>query len=182
MSRLEQLLPAIVFLWNMGLFSVFLAITKVQRQFYWGNCRKDRSDSMYACDIPAGWTKVGRRTALHKDLITTMIHSLPRSPAPLRAVSWPLIILALATLGLLGCPEADPVNECIADSDCFEGYVCDALSKTCLRECTDDNDCLVSQNCETSTSHHASSGVCLHDDGTGGGDSATGGDPATGGD
>lgn len=48
-----------------------------------------------------------------------------------------------------GCPEVDPRNMCEKDAECHEGYVCDTNTKTCLRGCTANADCIdKSQLCD----------------------------------
>ena len=60
------------------------------------------------------------------------------------------LLLLVLPVGLMGCPEVDPRTICAADTDCHERYVCDPSTKTCLRSCSANNDCIdKSQICDT---------------------------------
>ncbi|MEO1481053.1 MAG: hypothetical protein AAFU77_03025 [Myxococcota bacterium] len=74
-----------------------------------------------------------------------------------------LLMFVLILAGLLA-PTAcgvDPEVQCESDEQCFDGYACDPVGRTCLRACeaaTESADCLSSQFCDVATGQ--SSGVC----------------------
>jgi hypothetical protein len=55
---------------------------------------------------------------------------------------------------LPGCIEHQVAQNCAANTDCFTdlGYVCDAVTRICLRGCATGNECLATQACDTANS------------------------------
>lgn len=80
------------------------------------------------------------------------------------------VVMALASCG----GEPGP-KTCSAQSDCLDGYDCDATSSQCRRSCTTNSNCLDSEFCDTTGG--TAGGICRF--GQPGGDPA-GGDPAGG--
>ena len=77
-------------------------------------------------------------------------------------MNWKLLIIALTVLGAVACLEVSPQTLCSTDSDCFEGYACDAAdSRSCLRACepSADAQCLSSETCVATTAD-GDTGVC----------------------
>ena len=90
------------------------------------------------------------------------------------------VIIAVFAACAAACPTAEPVTECVpaTNEPCFEGYICDDVSKTCLRACSSSTDCIGSQICDLVTDPNKGrcvSGNSTSDGGAdgGGGDSAT---------
>ena len=59
-------------------------------------------------------------------------------------------IAAAAVAVLAGCPTGKPVRECnpTDDTPCFADFACDPTTRTCLRACTSEDDCVASQTCD----------------------------------
>ena len=95
---------------------------------------------------------------------------------------WTLALLA--SLAGLSCSGPAAKLTCQKDTDCFEGYRCDAAeTKICLRACTkatETSDCLALEYCSVLAT--ATDGVCREgkaETDSGGGD-PQGGDPLPG--
>lgn len=75
-----------------------------------------------------------------------------------------IFLIAAGTAGLAVACGSSSKSECLADSDCASGQLCDSVSGSCKFSCTTDTDCASGEICVTRSSNDGTA-ICITDTG-----------------
>ncbi len=73
-----------------------------------------------------------------------------------------ILLVAASAAGLVAACGSSNSNECLADSDCGSGQLCDSVTGNCAFSCTQDSDCNSGEICVTRSEGGA---ICIADTG-----------------